>query len=292
MSAPLTHGRAAGVDGLWLHYVRCGSGPTVVMLHGWPGYWFDWRYVIARLSPVVDCLAVDLRGFGDSDAADGDPWSAYDEDLMAADVVAVLDHLGIERFALAGHDVGSAVAPAVARRVPGRAAGLALFNPTHPYIGERRNAPEVQRELWHHAFHALPWSHAVAGRDRTTLELYLGHFYRHWSGPTAAFDDEALRTIVDAYGRPGRLEASFGWYRSRETRHSRRPPTAPPALTLPTFVAWGDSDPVSPVEWAAGIERAYPNVDLRVLEGVGHFVPVEAPDAAAETVRAAAAQLL
>jgi pimeloyl-ACP methyl ester carboxylesterase len=262
----------------------------VVLLHGWPCFWYDWRHVIPRLRDRHDVVAVDLRGFGDSSAPDGDPTIAYDESRLAADVLALMDALGIQRCALAGHDIGSAVAPAAARRAPDRVTALALFNPTHPHIGARRYTPEMQRELWHHAFHALPWSHRLIARDRETVVIYIRHFLEHWTGRADGLVAEEADAVIDTFARPGAVASSLGWYRSREASRRRRegaPP--PPPLRCPTFVGWGDADPVSPLAWRRGLERAYPHVKVRVLAGVGHFVPIEAPDPAADLIAAAAA---
>jgi pimeloyl-ACP methyl ester carboxylesterase len=278
------HGHGPGTEGVRLHYVRSGRGPAAVLVHGWPGFWYDWRHVIPRLTGRLDVIAVDLRGFGGSDPAPGDPYAGYDESILAADVLALLDHLGVERFALAGHDVGSAVAPA--RLAGERATGLALFNPTHPQIGDRRYTRAAQRELWHHGFHAQPWSHRVAGRDPETIGIYVRHFLEHWTGRRESLVPAEVEAVVEAFTQPGVLESSFGWYRSREATRDRR--AAVPALELPTFVVWGDSDPVTPLAWREGLEATYPRARVEVAPGVGHFVPIEAPDAAAEAIAAAA----
>jgi len=275
-----------------LHYVRRGHGPVAVLLHGWPGFWYDWRHVIPRLTGQGDVLAIDLRGFGGSDPAPGDPYREYDEAILAADVLSLLDDLKVDRFALAGHDVGSAVGPAVARLAGDRAAALALFNPTHPHIGARRDAPAAQRERWHHAFHAQEWSHLVAGRDRETIEIYLRHFLEHWTGRRESLVPAEVEAVIDTFARPGALASSFGWYRSREaSRGGRAASPPPPPLDRPVFVVWGDRDPVSPIEWREGLELAYPAARVQIAHGVGHFVPVEAPDAAARAIAAALARV-
>jgi alpha/beta hydrolase fold len=101
------HGYGPGSGGVRLHYVRRGRGPVAVLLHGWPGFWYDWRHVIPRLTGQADVLAIDLRGFGESDPAPGDPYREYDEAILAADVLSLLDDLEVDRFALAGHDVAA-----------------------------------------------------------------------------------------------------------------------------------------------------------------------------------------
>ena len=173
------HARGPGTEGVRLHYVRRGRGEAVVLLHGWPGFWYDWRRVVFPLSEGADVIAPDFRGFGDSDKPEGDARVLYAPDRLAADMLALLDHLGIARFVVVGHDTGAVIAQVLARGVPERVRALALFNTPHAAIGDKPQEPAAQREAWYHHFHALPWSHELVGYDRDTIELYLRHFYDH-----------------------------------------------------------------------------------------------------------------
>jgi pimeloyl-ACP methyl ester carboxylesterase len=120
------HARGPGIGGVRLHYVRRGGGDPVVLLHGWPGFWYDWRHVIVPLAEVDDVVAIDFRGFGDSDKPEGDPRGLYTQDHLASDVLALLDHLGIRRFVVAGHDTGAVIAQVLVRRMPERVSALVL----------------------------------------------------------------------------------------------------------------------------------------------------------------------
>lgn len=285
-------------DGARLHYVRPvagepgGSKPVVVLLHGWPGFWYDWRRVLPVLAGEgVDSVAPDFRGFGGSDKPDLPPERFATEGLYAADVLALLDHLGVERFVAAGHDIGAAVAQNLARRAPERVGALALFNPSYPGVGERRYEASAQREMWYQHLHVLPWSDRLVGRDRAAVELYLGHFYDHWVGRKESVRPEEFRAIVDAFARPGAMRASLGWYRARAAERARRgaayAPT-PEKIACPTVVLWGELDPVFPQEWSDRLGEFFPNlVSLRRLPGVGHFVPFEAPEEVLEAIREA-----
>ncbi len=217
------HARGPGADGVDLHYVRRRSGDPVILLHGWPGFWYDWRRVFFPIAEEADVVAPDFRGFGESDKPEGDPKNLYTPDRLAADVLRLLDHLSIDRFVVAGHDTGAVIAQVLARRVPERVSALALFNPPHAAIGDKPKEPAAQREPWYHHFHALPWSHELVGRDRDTVELYLRHFYDHWVGDKESVRPEEFRAIVDAFARPGAMEASFGWYRATYGRADRSP---------------------------------------------------------------------
>jgi pimeloyl-ACP methyl ester carboxylesterase len=282
------HAHGPGADGIRVHYVRRGRGEPVVLLHGWPGFWYDWRRVIVTLGEEVDVVALDFRGFGDSDKPEGDPKEVYAPERLAADVLALLDHLGVGRFVATGHDTGAVIAQVLARRIPERLSALALFNPPHSAIGEKPQEPGAQRESWYHHFHALPWSHELVGHNRDTIELYLRHFYDHWVGNKESVRPKEFEAIVDTFARPGALGASFGWYRAtyeEETGPSARATEGP--ILIPTVVRWGELDPVKPPSWAEGIEETFPNLDFRFVGGAGHFVPFEAPEETVAAVRTA-----
>jgi pimeloyl-ACP methyl ester carboxylesterase len=257
------------------------GGPPVVLLHGWPGFSIDYRDVLPLGAGRAHVIAPDFLGFGGSDVPAGPPEEVADEAAFADDVIELVDTLGLERPLLAGHDVGSAVAAAVARRAPHRVRGLLLMNPTHPFIGDKRWAPRAQREAWYQHFHLLPLAEALLDGRRRSIELYLGHFYAHWAG-SAPIGQELVASVVDAYARPGAFAASLAWYRARAAHRERVQPVAP--VEVPTIALWGDRDPMRPLEHREGFEQAFPRSQSRVLAGVGHFVPIEAPQAVAEAV--------
>ncbi|HEY2703263.1 MAG TPA: alpha/beta hydrolase [Candidatus Dormibacteraeota bacterium] len=285
------HGLCTDRQGHRVHYVRSGGGAPVVLLHGWPGFWYDNRRVIPTLGAEVDVVAPDLRGFGASDAPDLPAATGYGREAQARVVLDLMDALDLERAVLAGYDVGSAVAQTVARLAPGRVRGLVLGAPLHPGSGARALLPVHQREFWYQDFHRLPLAVELAGRDRTSVETYLRHFYRHWTGRQEAVREAELAAIVDVYAVPGALDASLNWYRSgagtlETARHAAAEPApAPPPLPHPTEVLWGEADPLFPPDWAEGLDRTLGAHRLRVLPGVGHFIPLEAPGALVDAVR-------
>src|SRR3989454_8674880 len=132
------HEMARDADGLELHYVRSGQGnPTVLLLHGWPGFWYDWRRVLPLVAQFTSVIAMDLRGFGASAKPDWPPRSAYSAEAQARNVLALLDHLQLETVLLVGYDVGSRVAQTVAQMEPSRVQALALAAPVYPGFGTR-----------------------------------------------------------------------------------------------------------------------------------------------------------
>jgi pimeloyl-ACP methyl ester carboxylesterase len=264
-----------------MHFVTAGRGIGIVLLHGWPGFWFDYRHVLARTAPIGRCIAPDFFGFGRSEAPPGDPIHAADEESFAHDILELLDSIGVDDMIVVGYDIGSAVGPAVARLVPDRVRGLVLMNPTHPYIGNKRYTPEAQREAWYQYFHLLPLAERLIDGSRSRVELYLTHFYDRWAGLNRITPSE-LRFVIDTYARPGAFASSIWWYRARAARRTRGETHTP--IEVPTVALWGDRDPMRPVDHREGFERAFPRSESRILRGVGHFVPAESPGAVVDAI--------
>src|SRR5919202_368547 len=190
--------RSRPVDGFVLEYERAGSGPAVVLLHGWPGSRADQREVAARLHEHADVVVPDLRGFGGSDRHDRPPAEAYSADAQADSVCGLIDELGLERPVLAGYDIGSRVAQAVARRRSGAVRALVL-SPPLPGIGARILEPGAQREFWYQPFHQLPLAHALIDGEARAVRAYLEHFWSHWSAPGWSPDPAAFDALVADY---------------------------------------------------------------------------------------------
>lgn len=135
-AAPASHRIEAG--GLDIHYLRAGRGRPLVLLHGWPEFSGVWEPMMARLASEFDVIAPDLRGFGDTQKPDAGPSEAVSADLLAADLLALLDGLGLEGpVGLVSHDVGASVAQSLGRSHPERISGLFFFNCPYPGIGTR-----------------------------------------------------------------------------------------------------------------------------------------------------------
>jgi pimeloyl-ACP methyl ester carboxylesterase len=283
------HGRALGSSDVMLHYVRLGHGHPVLLLHGWPGFWYDWRRVLVPLSGNADLIAPDFRGFGDSDKPDVSPTEGYTPEILAEDMLRLLDGLGISRVVVAAYDIGATIAQTLTLRAPERVRALALFNPTYPGIGDRRFEPSAQRELWYQHFHVLDWSDQLIAHDRETVRLYLAHFYDHCCGRKEAVREREFEAIVDTYARPGAVKASIAYYRARAAvrQSPAKDASSPTPIGKPTVISWGEADPVIPAAWADHLDDTFPEHELSLLPGIGHFVPLEAPAQTIETIQRA-----
>jgi pimeloyl-ACP methyl ester carboxylesterase len=173
---------SGATDGFRLAYDRFGQGPAVLLLHGWPGDRGDWREVAPRLDGL-DVIVPDLRGFGESDKHLADPATAYSAAAQARSVLALIDELELTGLVIAGYDIGSRIAQAVAADRPGLARGLVVAPPL-PGIGARILEAEAQREFWYQSFHQLDLPEQLIDGRPDAVRAYLGHFWSHWSGPS------------------------------------------------------------------------------------------------------------
>ena len=290
----MTTGTSAHVDGFRLAYDRTGSGPPVVVLHGWPGDRTDFADVASRLGAQerADVIAPDLRGFGDSDKHAGDP-AAYAPPGQARSVVGLMDELGVEWAVLAGYDIGSRIAQAVAREHPDRVAAL-VISPPVPGAGRRVLEPDIQREYWYQSFHRLALAEEMLDGRPDAVRSYLRHFWTHWSGPAFSPSEERLDHLTGRYAAPGAFTASVGWYRAGSGTATlaltEQPPPEP--LAVPTTVLWPEHDPLFPRAWADRLDEWFAAAELRHVDGIGHFCPVEAPDVMAAAIDTALAVAL
>lgn len=276
----------AAVDGFQLAYDRSGSGPAVVLLHGWPGDRSDFRHVIPLLAEHADVVAPDLRGFGESDKHSR-PADSYAAPAQARSVVGLIEELGLEQPVLAGYDIGSRVAQTIARTQPEFAHALVL-SPPLPGIGERVLAPESQREFWYQSFHRLALPEQLIDGRPDAVRAYLAHFWSHWSGPLFNLSDTDLNRLVRSYGAPGALIASIAWYRAGAgavaNALNETVPDPAERIAAPTTVLWPEHDPLFPRAWSDRLDEFFTNVDKRDLDGVGHFTPLEAPETFAAAI--------
>ena len=232
----------------------------IVLLHGWPGDPEDWREVVPLLDeePVV-------------------PELLWHDDVSAASLAQRVADLIDEPAVIAGYDVGSRVAQAVA---PEKVRALVLAPPL-PGAGDRVLTPEAQREFWYQAFHRLELAEQLVDGNRDAVRAYLRHFWNHWSGPGFEIADDHLERLTDRYAQPGAFTASIGWYRagSGMVAHSLAETVPDQPNTTPTTVLWPEHDPLFPRAWADRLGDFFADFTLTDLPGAGHFSPLEAPEA-------------
>jgi pimeloyl-ACP methyl ester carboxylesterase len=271
-------------NGAAFHVARTGSGKPLLLLHGWPEFWLTWELVMTRLAGRYTLIAPDLRGFGDSDKADG----PYGPDQHTADMLALMDALDIGRFGVVGHDVGGAVMQPLARTAPKRLAGLFFFDFVYPGIGARMGTPDRLNHIWYQSFHQMEMAPAMVGATRESCRTYIGHFLKNWSYRKNAFDD-VLEAFTDNFLKQGNLAGGFAHYRASHAGRVKmmqgEAPSLPP-IDVPTCVRWAEHDPLFPYAWTDRMGETFSNLDLAMFAGVGHFPHREDPDRAASAIGA------
>ncbi len=225
----LSHHRA-NVNGTELHYVEAGAGPLVLLLHGFPEFWWSWRHVIPPLARSFRVVAPDLRGYHLS----AKPASGYDLATLAGDVAALVDHLGTPAM-VAGHDWGGLIAYQTAMDHPGAVRKLAILNAPHPdaWIAAWLGHPEQQRKSWYVFLTLVP---------DLPEELYLEQFRAGTIRLARVMPPEDVATYRRAFEIPGSATAAINYYREIVRDTPRRRHVAPRRITCPVSVLWGSLD--------------------------------------------------
>lgn len=269
-------------NGAAFHVAKAGSGRPLLLLHGWPEFWLSWEPVMARLASRFTLYAPDLRGFGDSDKPDG----PFGPDQQAADMVALMDALGLKQAGIVGHDVGGALMQPLARNAPERIAGLFFFDFVYPGIGPRMAEPARLNNIWYQSFHQMEMAPTLVGASRETCRIYISHFLRNWSHRKDAFDD-VVEAFTDNFLKPGNLEGGFAHYKAAHAGRVRmmqgEAPKLPP-IDVPACVRWAEHDPLFPYAWTDRLGETFSNLDVAMFAGVGHFPHREDPDRAAREI--------
>ena len=254
-----------------LHYVTAGSGFPVVLLHGWPQSWYEWRGIIPGLAERYRVIAPDLRGLGDSSR----PAEGYDKKTVAGDIWRLVhDVLGISAFYLVGHDWGGPTAYAVAAAHPEAVRRLAVLDVTIPGDGSANISQGGRR--WHHAFHQtmdLPEA-LVAGRE----DIYFGWFYRNYGARPDALSEADIAEYLRVYRQPGALRAGFSYYRAIPKDIADNAATAAGfKLPMPVLALGGDRSWGRGMEVVESLRRMALDVRGGVVENCGHWMPEEQP---------------
>jgi pimeloyl-ACP methyl ester carboxylesterase len=275
--------RFVDVRGIRLHVAEAGpaSCEPVLLLHGFPQHWYAWRHVMPLLAADHRVIALDLRGFGWSDA----PKRGYTGPDLAADVVALLDELSLERVRIIGHDWGAWIGFIVALTAPERVDRLVAVNMTHPWPSRRHLLPNLWR-MWHTALLEYP------PIGRTVLRRWPGFvrfLLRHWAGSAGMWDRAGLDVYAEVSREPARARAGeqFHWrYVLTEILAHPRGRFRAARLTVPTLILGGADDVVLPPSVLGGGERHADELRVVVVPDCGHLMPEEWPEVVADEASA------
>ena len=266
------------------------ANPAIVLLHGFPESHRTWRHQVPALAADHFVLAPDQRGFARSSKPAG--VENYTPDKPVADLIALADHFGIERFTLVGHDWGGAIAWMAALQNPGRIERLIIVNAPHPFLFQKLMFDDpAQREASQY-IRAFRNPELEKHIDSIGLSAFFdGSFMRHT-------DFEKVRdekpVYLEQWAEPGAMTAMLNWYRASAIQVPAMDETperpafldAPfPPIRQPTLVIWGTGDKALLPSNLDGLDALVPKLTL-VKVDAGHFVPWEAPEAVTSAMRA------
>jgi pimeloyl-ACP methyl ester carboxylesterase len=270
--------RARGLD---FHVAEAGSGDDPILcLHGWPQHWYEWRHLLPELADDHRVLAMDLRGFGWSDA----PAGGYEKESLADDVLAVLDELGLERVDLVGHDWGGWIGFLLCLREPQRFGRFLALNIVPPWQASlRATLPHAWRLSYQLPLVAPGLGYALHRSGRHVPRFIVGASRRR-----EAWDEPTLRAFADNLAEPARARAGVQLYRTfqlREIVPLLRGRYRRTRLTVPTRLLFGTDDLVLRPFLLEDYSQHADAMSIELVEDCGHFIADERPKLVAARAR-------
>lgn len=259
-----------------LHYVTQGAGDLVVLLHGFPEFWYSWRHQIPALSRYFKVVVPDLRGYNDSDK----PATGYDLDTLAADIQGLIESLGYTRAHIVGHDWGGAIAWHMAQKFPQSLNRMAILSaaPVQRFVQELVSNVDQLRRSWYILGFQVP------GIPEWLIQQNLSEFVKNLLREQAirkgAFTREDTEIYQSALAKPGVLSAALNYYRQMLSPFNwvKDWLDTPNPITTPTLVLWGEEDSLVTPRLTQGLDRliAAP-FNLKFIPHCGHWIQQEAP---------------
>lgn len=285
MAQPMPH--VDGVEhrdvvarGVRFHVAEAGAGPPIVLVHGWPQHWYAWRHLIPDLARDHRVICPDLRGFGWSDAPAGD----YEKQTLAEDLVALVDALGHERVRLVGHDWGGFASFLACIEHPERFERLLALDIIHPWFKPPRPTPGAIARASYQALLATP----IMGERLLRNTPLVKTIITKGSHPDARWEEAELEAFAGSLRDPAHARASSALYRTflrRELGAMAKGRYDGRRLTVPTLLLTGDADPVVAIDRIRDLPDHADDARVEVVEGSGHFLPEERPEAVLAALR-------
>ena len=275
----ITHGYVA-VNGIRLHYAESGSGDDlVILLHGFPEFWYSWRKQLVALSKSFHVIAPDLRGFNLSDKPPR--VEDYRIDRIVGDVIGLIDHFGAQQAAIVGHDWGAGIAWAVAKKHPERVAKLAVLQVPLLAVWRANLTFKQLLRSWYMFFFQIPglpeW--LMARQNFRAIE----RTFQEKVGRKNSFTPEDVERYKEAARQPGALTGAVNYYRANLFDRLRKQPAdnhlGNGRIRVPTLFIFGERDFAIIPETVRGQEK-YIDADYREVRipDSGHWVQNEAPE--------------
>jgi len=262
-----------------MHYVTQGKGKLLLLLHGFPDFWYVWRFQISALAEHFRVVALDLRGYNQTDKPQG--VDKYRLMFLAQDVLGLINALGEKKAMIVGHDWGGAVAWSLAAFYPQAVEKLVLLNAPHPnaYTGRTRGSWRQLQKSWYVFFFQTPdVPEEVLSRSDFA---FLKGMLRDSLVRKDVFTDEDFRMYVDAWSKPGALTAAINYYRANmhPAMLFSEKTVAFPKIKSPTLVLWGEQDVALSKDLIVNSEEFVDApYSVRYFPNCGHWVQLEDPE--------------
>jgi pimeloyl-ACP methyl ester carboxylesterase len=269
-------------SGLNMQVARAGQDggkPLIVMLHGFPECWYSWRHQLRALAPHFECVAPDLRGYGDTDAPVG--IESYSLDQLVGDVADLIEACGRQRAIIMAHDWGGAIAWATALKRPELVEKLIVMNCPHlkKFRDNLLHNPRQMLKSWYILFFQIPRlpEALLRARDFSALKRTL----RDSAVQKSAFSDEDLAHYQAAFRNPYSITAALNYYRAlfRDNLRNRKSPEwMERKIAAPTMVIWGEQDVALRKELTFGMKELFSGpFEIHYVSDSGHWVQQEKP---------------
>lgn len=259
-------------NGVKLHYVTQGEGPLMLMLHGFPEFWYSWRHQIPEFAQNFKVVAIDLRGYNDSDKPNEQ--SAYVMNEFIKDVGGVIRVLGYQKCILVGHDWGGAIAWNFAYTHPEMLEQLIILNLPHPakFAQGLRTPQQLLRSNYVFLFQ-LPWipELLLQSSDYQAIETT----FKSMAVNKSAFTKADIDAYKNAAAKRGALTAMLNYYRNVFQQRMVNPNWG--VLEVPTLMIWGENDPALGKELTYNTAAYVRDFQIKYIPNCGHWVQQEQP---------------
>ena len=271
--ANLKHGFIK-TNGVNLHYVSQGKGKLMLMLHGFPEFWYSWRHQIAEFAKDYHVVAIDMRGYNDSDKPES--MFAYEMSELIADVKGVINGLDYEDCILVAHDWGGAIAWNFAYEHPQMVEKLIVMNLPHPakFLDGLKTWQQLQKS-WYIFFFQIPLLPELIFQANNYQAI--SSMFVDMAIDKSAFTPEDLSAYKKAAAKPGALNATINYYRANFNIPPNGSPKDYGVLNVPTLMIWGEEDTALGKELTYGTDVYVRDLKLRYIPNCSHWVQQEQP---------------
>ena len=272
----LKHG-SAYVNGVRLHYVTQGAGPLLILLHGFPEFWYSWRYQIPALAKHFTVVAPDMRGYNESDKPSG--VASYHIDRLTGDVEGLIHAFHEERAVIIGHDWGGGVAWSFAANYPHMTEQLVVLNCPHPGTFQKalqENRQQLRRS-WYIFYFQIPWLPELG--LRLFRRRFIAQAFRGMAVRKEAFPDKELHKYAEALETPGSARAAINYYRAAFRHRLRHGAIHLPQISRPTLLIWGEEDTALGKELTYDMDEYFSDrFEIKYIPKCSHWVQQEQPE--------------